>query len=807
MNLKFILLLLYNKIMPYYQSLGDIYFFAVYDQVSNQLLYTKYNFIFENYKKDFLPSIDITDKSSIFHDFLIRNESSLDKPFSLKENLIKYFSPITDEIINYFNIYGYCFNPNYMTVDWPSTYISVDQLIKDQFDMILYTDDQIRRVQDYILIDNKNVYSKYNFDFTTYSNDWHVWGNKLVIFTDFTARCVYLNNIIVQAYGYGFPPTNFQKYFIQEPNLKLYLNNYSVSSVYKNVDKSYYSIDFIKYGMLNTDLNTLNNDIALLKNHYLQYGQFEKRVVPFINNSIPINDINQKLVTINSNGVSASGFLFAGSNEYRSFNGSTNLYLVTCYHLIQSNSNKNVFKAAIIINNANGNYGQTITRILEFKIIGYEIYADICVAAYDPTTDYNTIFNSDLDISIIPTLEILLDAIVNRGEIVSIVGNLSNDNSLVFMQGPIMDKKHVGSFRTNFVLGMPDSLQLDIRPTPGMSGSPVLRGDISKGEKLYCIGMINSSCGYKEQYTLAINGFYLNTIVSNIIGNWFVYRPLFNDNIIRYNFLIKDGYPKRWLGISATYYNLTLSPKKSSVFSNFPYNGGIVIHDFILGFNYLTGKFIYEVLDLSKQGVISLRTPLLDSKMYNKFISHSKTPIVIKSISMLDNIHNQYAKFYVGNYGNQVPYNIITYTMAQIGTTYNDAKYTNRVKRLYQPIEIEYYYFNGLQWVIDVETIGGTTDDWFIDTTDNIGNLFHQHRFDFPTILIPYIDVYHNESIKDAPLLPLGQTVKINLGNHQFTIPINNLDNEAPDSLDNEAPDSLDNEAPDSLDNEAPDGW
>jgi len=649
-----------------------------------------------------------------------------------------------------------------MIIEWPSTYASVNQLIDHQFNLIVYSDDQIRRLQDYVLIDSVNVYSKYNFNFTTYSNDWHVWGNKLVVFTDFTVRCVYLNNIIVKAYGYGFPPANFQKYFIQDSKLKLYLNNYSVISVFKNVDKSFYNIDFVKYGTINSDLKSLNNNIDLLKNHYLTYGQFENRVIPFINVSIPINDINQSIVTVTTNGISSSGFLFKGSNEYSSFNGSIDLYLVTCYHLIQSNPNKNVFKASVIINNANGNYGETITRILEFKIIGYEIYADICVGAYDKTSDYNTIFNSDLDISIISTLDILLDTPINRGEVVSTVGNLSNDNNLVFMQGAIMDTKHVGSFKSKYVLGMPDSLQLDIRPTHGMSGSPVLKGNVSKGEKLHCIGMINSSCGYKDQYTLAINGFYLNSIVSNIIGNWFTYRPLYTDNIIRYNFLIKDGFPKKWLGISATYYNLTLSPQISDVFSNFPYNGGIVIHDFILGFNYLTGKFIYEVLDLAKQGVISLHTPLLDSKIYNRFISHSKTPIVIKTISMFDNVHDKYAKFYVGNYGDQVAYNLITYNMCQIGTTYNDPKYTNKVKRLYQAIDIEYYYFNGLKWVTDTETIGGNTDDWFIDTTDNIGNLFHQHRFDFPTVLIPYIDVYHNETINDAPLMPLYQNVDNN---------------------------------------------
>ena len=70
--------------MSYIQSENVLFFFAVFDSVSHHLLYTKYNFNFELYRNELTPNIDIANKAKIFHDFLVRNESSLDKPFSVK---------------------------------------------------------------------------------------------------------------------------------------------------------------------------------------------------------------------------------------------------------------------------------------------------------------------------------------------------------------------------------------------------------------------------------------------------------------------------------------------------------------------------------------------------------------------------------------------------------------------------------------------------------------------------------------------------------------------------------------------------
>ncbi len=43
--------------------------------------------------------------------------------------------------------------------------------------------------------------------------------------------------------------------------------------------------------------------------------------------------------------------------------------------------------------------------------------------------------------------------------------------------------------------------------------------------------------------------------------------------------------------------------------------------------------------------------------------------------------------------------------MSQIGITVNNHKYTNKAKKIYETIDIEYYYYNGLKWILDTDTI------------------------------------------------------------------------------------------------------
>ena len=78
--------------MYYTQSENSLFSFVAFDFEIKRPLYSKYNFDFCQYKKDFLPNLDInTSKTKIFNDFLVRNNTSISSPFIVKDNLKKYF--------------------------------------------------------------------------------------------------------------------------------------------------------------------------------------------------------------------------------------------------------------------------------------------------------------------------------------------------------------------------------------------------------------------------------------------------------------------------------------------------------------------------------------------------------------------------------------------------------------------------------------------------------------------------------------------------------------------------------------------
>ena len=78
---------------------------------------------------------------------------------------------------------------------------------------------------------------------------------------------------------------------------------------------------------------------------------------------------------------------------------------------------------------------------------------------------------------------------------------------------------------------------------------------------------------------------------------------------------------------------------------SFQYTGGLILEDFILGINNTTKKFIYNTKSLQEDDVTRLEGPLLNSKLYQRFIDSGKNPIVLKSITFIQGIKGQYAKY------------------------------------------------------------------------------------------------------------------------------------------------------------------
>lgn len=744
--------------MGTYQNLGDNYFFAEYSKTTHELLYTKFNFNFELYKETF--TLPFNTKSELFYDFLIRNEAVMEKPFTVKPEFKQFFTPITEDIKKWFEDYSYTAHSNYMFLENPAGYYSDQYVLDNQFELIYYEDTKYRRLQDYIYLDTvkEQYFTQYNFDFDTYSKDWNVWGPKLSIFTDFVVRTMYLNGVIIGSYGYGYPQPQFIKYFIQPEDpvqIETYMDNNAINSVYSNIYYYLFNIDFIKYGYINTDLRIYNGNYELLKNHYLKYGQFEQRTIPLF----PLNNLNTKIqqitnycATILSGSSLSSGFIAQStSNNY--VNGIKQIYLVFCYHSIMDTSDRFTVLAEV-------NY-LGLSRKLLFKIIGYDMYTDICIGLYDPTLDYNISFNKDVDTSLIPSITIGTFMNFSISQSIYTIGNIGQLDNSSFTKGTIIDNAYSGTFNSTFSLSIPDSLLLQLNGQTGMSGAPILIGDIENPTSVECVGMINSYMGNNNQYTIGLSGTVLGTIFYNIVNRWFSFAPKIND-IIKLNFFIQDGYPKKWLGTISSYYRQNISVKKFVSLKNFEYNGGLLIEEFIIGYNYLEKKCVYNVIDLVKQGAIKLDTPLLNTKMYERFIYSGRQPIIIKSIRYYDNFYGVYQKYNLGKYSRQYSFDLITYKMEQIATFINDPKYINLTYRQYMPIDFEYYYYDGNTWILTTELIGGNGPEWYNTYTDSNGYLYYQHKMEFPQIMLPYIPVYEYFIGQNTSVFP-GQEMPNNL--------------------------------------------
>ena len=142
--------------------------------------------------------------------------------------------------------------------------------------------------------------------------------------------------------------------------------------------------------------------------------------------------------------------------------------------------------------------------------------------------------------------------------------------------------------------------------------------------------------------------------------------------------------------------------------------------------------------------------------MYNRFLNNNKIPIVIKSMKLYDLTNGVYQTFNLGKYNNQHSFDIFTHGFVQSATIANDTKYTNLYKREFGNIVFEYYYYNGKDWQLDTETVGGNTSEWFNESIDSYGHLFLQHKYEYPIILVPYLETFTKGSgIIDAVSPPI----------------------------------------------------
>ena len=123
------------------------------------------------------------------------NGWNYNEPTVVQQNNKQYFLPMTQQIKDYNDYIGMSIHPGYINLFNINSYIPYDILVENQFDLVQYSNTQVRRLQDYYFSDqSNNIYSKYNFNFELFSNDFNVYGNNLVIFTDFISK-YYTNQI------------------------------------------------------------------------------------------------------------------------------------------------------------------------------------------------------------------------------------------------------------------------------------------------------------------------------------------------------------------------------------------------------------------------------------------------------------------------------------------------------------------------------------------------------------------------------------------------------------------------------------
>jgi hypothetical protein len=703
-----------------------LYFFAVFDPTTKGLLYTKFNFNFSSYNDAFAEDTEYPlptnpTRSQSFYNFLRRNGTTFNAPYAVSSELTQYFYPITDEIILYMEKYGYCLHQNYMVLSQNLAELTVD----NQFDLIFYNDNEVRRIQDYYWLADGRTDTKWNFDFNQYSNDFNVHSSKLLIFTDFMVRCTLISGTRLGTYGYSTVPS-FQKYFYESEGLIAYIEENGVTSNLDNVPKSLNNIDFVKYGQLNNVVGTVDG----IKNHYLCYGQFEQLQVPFKQIAQTALDVAMTSVgTIFSGSQVASCFLFNSSDDPE------NVYIASCFHVIRNQRDVGTIFATF-------ENKQSTVFTAAFQMAGYDMYADIYVAKFNPELSYN--LSHDITVesfsSFVP-LSINYRTVVKNNEPVSTIGNFRTNTNLVTFSGEVIDENYTGSFNNVFTLPSPDSILTNMILPQGSSGSPLLIGDPLGNAPMKCVGMINSALA-EGNYSLAISGFVLSNITTNIILKFLAYSQIYANDLVRLNYFIKNGLNKRWLGTISSYFHPSISTSRWPELVGLPWVGGLIVEEFVTGFNYLTKRWVTDFNALSKQDILQINTPLLKSKMYEKFIYNSRRPIVIKSATYFDGIKSVYEKHYFGKFGNQVSYSNFMYGVAPLGNTRANNGYQNSVDNLYGDVVIEYFYYNGKNWILDSETVGGNAASDYNVYKDNLGYLYHQHKFEFPFVLIPYQDVY-----------------------------------------------------------------
>jgi len=331
------------------------------------------------------------------------------------------------------------------------------------------------------------------------------------------------------------------------------------------------------------------------------------------------------------------------------------------------------------------------------------------------------------------------------------MGKLGSDELLAPIYGKIADNNYSGCY------GEADrypSYLLECNGVKGCSGSPIFLTGTTYKEPYKLIGMFNFILVKHPAHTIGLNGFVLSNVINVIIYRYFKFKASLD--VIALNNLIKNGFPSAWLGADVEYWSSS-SQSKYKQLVNLPYTGGVLLTNFIIGYDFKTNRKVYSPKFLNRHEVFQIKGPLLKTSLYKRFLDIGNVPIVLVSIAYFDSCYSSNVKRYVGKYSSQEAISYFYFGFETIAAYAIDSKYSNPVRYEFPQVTLEYYYYNGADWVLTSEVVGGNdlTND-YVTYSDINGNLFFQHKFEYPYTLIDYVETYMDHILDNSSFLGQG---------------------------------------------------
>jgi len=408
------------------------------------------------------------------------------------------------------------------------------------------------------------------------------------------------------------------------------------------------------------------------------------------------------------------------------------------------------------------------TQILEYNIMGFDKISNIMVGELvdnpDNKAKYNILvsymnYDANNFIDGIDVTKIFPNIL---GSNVYVIGNMDNDDNLTTINASLMKTDYGGGFSkygSNEI--MPESVVINSYFHKTCIGSPIFySANINDPkEQIYILGMITKDFnklnnGSNTNLMLGLNYILLNTVIKSIANSpnagW--YYPVIEKygfdlsanfiNNVNDSFL-REGYTRAWLGIDAIYYSYK-SKYLYPELANFPYVGGLIVKNIIIGYDIIKNSFVFDGYKNTNKSIIRLFSPLENSQLHMHIVK-TCLPVVIEYITFLNIIYGDVTNLYLGKYSNQKPYSHYVYGHQSIIT---DPKvenllygYVNVQKKYFNPIKIKYWYFNGLDWNHNIITIGSLDDDFYVDYSNEIYK-YKQNKFEYPSILYNYQNTY-----------------------------------------------------------------